>query len=58
MIPNLIGMQKAAAQTAWTAAGFTRHLDVWNGQPNATAATQTRPAFQCMAANTTMTIGN
>jgi hypothetical protein len=58
VIPNLIGLNKANAQTAWTAAGFTAgNLTVWNGQPNALTVTQTRQAFQCMAANTTMTIG-
>jgi hypothetical protein len=58
VIPNLIGLNKAAAQAAWQAAGFTpANLSTWNGQPNALTATQTRQAFQCMAANTTMTIG-
>lgn len=58
LIPNLIGLNKANAQSAWTAAGFTAgNLSVWNGQPNALTVTQTRQAFQCMAANTTMTIG-
>ena len=58
MIPNLIGLNKAGAQAAWTAAGFTAgNLSVWNGQNNALTVTQTRQAFQCMAANTTMTIG-
>jgi hypothetical protein len=58
LIPNLISLNKAAAQTAWTAAGFTAaNLSTWNGQPSASTATQTRQAFQCMAANTTMTIG-
>ena len=58
VIPNLIGLNKAGAQAAWTAAGFTAgNLSVWNGQNNALTVTQTRQAFQCMAANTTMTIG-
>jgi hypothetical protein len=58
LIPNLIGLNKAAAQAAWTAAGFTGgNLTTWNGQGSALTATQTRQAFQCMAANTTMTIG-
>ena len=50
VIPNLIGLNKAAAQAAWTAAGFTAgNLSVWNGQNNALTVTQTRQAFQCMA---------
>ena len=58
VIPNLIGLNKAGAQAAWTAAGFTAgNLSVWNGQNNALTVTQTRQAFQCMGANTTMTIG-
>jgi hypothetical protein len=58
LIPNLIDLDKANAQAAWMAAGFTAgNLSAWNGQPNALTATQTRQAFQCMGANTTMTIG-
>ncbi len=57
VVPDLIGLAKAAAQTAWTSAGFTGTLSVWSGQPSATVVTQTRPAYGCIAANSTMTIG-
>jgi hypothetical protein len=56
VVPNLIGLQKAAAQAAWTAAGFTTALTVWNGQPNATVVTQNRPAFECVPASSAMTV--
>ena len=56
VIPNLIGLTKAAAGTAWTAAGLTGTLSTWNGQPNATVVAQSRPAFGCVAGNSTMTV--
>lgn len=55
-VPNLIGLQKAAAQTAWTAAGFTGTLSVWSGQPNDAVVTQNRTAFDCLAESSTMTV--
>lgn len=55
-VPDLLGLQKAAAQTAWTAAGFTGTLTVWNGQNSATVVTQSRLAFACVAATSTMTV--
>lgn len=54
VVPNLIGTTKAAAQTAWTAAGFTGTLNSWNGNGNTVA--QNRPAFECRAQNSTITI--
>ena len=56
VVPNLIGLTKAAAQTAWTAAGLTGTLTTWSGQTNATAVAQSRPSFGCVAASSTMTI--
>ena len=55
-VPDLIGLQKANAQAAWTAAGFTGSLAVWSGQPNATAVTQTRAAYDCIPQTSGMTI--
>ena len=57
LIPNLIGLQKAQAQAAWTAAGFPAGgLTVWNGNPNAATVTQSRSAYSCVATSATMTI--
>ena len=56
VIPNLIGLTKAAAQTTWTNAGLTGALTTWNGQNNATVVVQSRPAFGCVAGNSTMTV--
>jgi hypothetical protein len=57
LIPDLIGLNKAAAQAAWTSAGFPAGgLTVWNGNPNATTVTQTQQAFQCVESTTTMAI--
>lgn len=57
LIPDLIGLDKAAAQAAWTSAGFPAGgLTVWNGNPNATTVTQTQQAFQCVESTTTMAI--
>ncbi len=55
-VPNLIGLNKAQAQAAWTSAGFTGTLTVWNGQPSATVVTQSRQAFTCVAQSSTMTV--
>jgi TadE-like protein len=54
-VPNLVGLNKAGATAAWTAAGFTGALTTWNGQPNSLVVNQTRPAFTCVAATSTMT---
>ena len=55
-VPNVIGLNKANSQAAWTAAGFTGTLSVWGGQPNALTLAQSRPAFECVAATSTMTV--
>jgi len=56
-VPNLIGLSKSQAQTAWTGAGFTSTLDVWSSNNGALrVVTQTRPAFECVAATSTMTV--
>jgi hypothetical protein len=56
VIPNLIGIVKAPAVAAWTAAGFTTALATWGGNNASTVATQSRIAYSCMANNTTMTV--
>ena len=57
VVPNLIGITKAAAQTAWTDAGFTGTLTSWSGSPNPDATVaQSRQAFSCMAPATTITV--
>jgi uncharacterized repeat protein (TIGR01451 family) len=58
VVPNLVrtpALNKAAAQTAWTAAGFTSALATWSGQPNATVVAQSLQAFSCQAQNVSMT---
>lgn len=57
VVPNLIGMTKANAQTAWTAAGFTGALTSWSGQNSALTVVQNRQAFECRARTSTITIG-
>lgn len=55
-VPDLIGLAKAPAATAWTAAGFSTALDTWGGQNSALVVTQTRTAFACVPATSTMTV--
>lgn len=57
VVPNLIGLQKAAAEAEWTRAGFTRALDTWSGQSTARVVSQDRQAFECRAADTRMRVG-
>ncbi len=55
-VPNLIGLAKAPAVTAWSNAGFTGSLTTWNGQPNALVVAQGRQAFSCVATASGMTV--
>ncbi len=56
-VPNLIGLTKAQAQTAWTAAGFTGALGDWGSGHNSDGAvTQSVLAYGCAPASTTITI--
>lgn len=57
VVPNLIGMTKANAQSAWTAAGFTGAMTTWSGQPSAPILVQNRQGFECRAATSTITVG-
>jgi uncharacterized repeat protein (TIGR01451 family) len=55
VVPNLIGLTKSAAQTAWMNAGFSSgNLTTWNGQPNSTVGTQNVQASSCASSGTTM----
>lgn len=54
VVPSLIGLTSAEAQTLWTAAGFTGAVTSWSG--SGTAVTQNRQAFSCQAPTTTVTI--
>lgn len=56
VVPNLIGMTKANAQAAWTAAGFTGAMTSWSGQNSAPILTQNRQAFECRALTSTITV--
>ncbi len=57
VIPNLVGLTKVQSQAAWNSAGFTpANLTTWNGNNAGPTITQTRTAFTCVAANSTMTI--
>lgn len=57
VVPNLIGGTKAAAQAAWTSAGFpVGQLSTWTGHTSAVVATQNVQAFSCVAPTTTMTV--
>lgn len=56
VVPNLIGLTKAAAQTAWTSAGFIGAMTSWSGQNSALILTQNRQAFECRALTSTITV--
>lgn len=56
VVPNLIGLTKAAAQTAWTTAGFTGALSTWSGSNSATTVAQSQQAYACLVPGTTITI--
>jgi uncharacterized repeat protein (TIGR01451 family) len=56
IVPSLIGLTKAQAQTAWTAAGFTGAITNWSGQNAALTIAQNRQAYDCLAPTTTVTI--
>ena len=59
VIPNLISLTKTNAIAAWTAAGFSAaNLTSWKNKDSDPVVTQTRQAFQCLPANTTLTINN
>jgi uncharacterized repeat protein (TIGR01451 family) len=55
-VPNLIDRTKTQALADWTAAGFTGTLISWTGGPNRPVVTQSRPAFECVPASSTMRI--
>lgn len=56
VVPNLVGLTKSAAQTAWTAAGFSGTVTSWSGQNGAAVVTQNRQAFDCRATNSPITL--
>lgn len=56
VVPNLIGMTKANAQTAWTNAGFTTTISSWGGSNGSPILTQTRQAFECRSRTSTITV--
>jgi uncharacterized repeat protein (TIGR01451 family) len=56
VVPNLIGLVKASAQTAWTNAGFTTALNVWGGNASSTVVTQSIQAFGCTTQTSSMTV--
>ena len=56
LVPNLIGLLKGPASTAWSAAGFTGSLSTWGGHNSDDVAVQSRPAFTCAAATSTMSV--
>ncbi len=55
-VPDMIGLNKASALAAWTAAGFIGTLTPWTGAPGASTVTQSRRAFSCEPPGTTATI--
>lgn len=56
VVPNLIGLTKTAAQTAWTSAGFTSALGVWGGNNSAIVVAQNQQAYSCLGASSAMTV--
>jgi hypothetical protein len=53
-VPSLIGLNRTTGPAAWTAAGFTGTYNNFNG--NGTVVTQSRQAFSCMAASTSISV--
>jgi uncharacterized repeat protein (TIGR01451 family) len=56
VVPNVVGLTKTVATSAWTAAGFTGAVTSWSGSPNTIVISQNRQAYGCLASNTTLTI--
>ena len=57
VVPNLVGLTKTNAETAWQAAGFAlSNLLRWSGNAGAAVVTQSQQAFSCVSAGSTMTI--
>ena len=57
VVPNLMGLTKAAATTAWTTtAGFTGALTTWSGHTSAPVVTQNRTPFSCLARTSTAVV--
>jgi hypothetical protein len=57
LIPNLLARTKTQAEGDWTAAGFTlANLTSWKNKNSDPVLTQSKAAFQCVAASSTMTI--
>jgi hypothetical protein len=54
VVPSLIGLNRTTGPAAWTAAGFTGTYNNFNG--NGTVVTQSRQAFSCMAASTSISV--
>jgi len=54
VVPNLIGLARTPAQTAWTTAGFTGTYNNFSGGGN--VVTQSVEAFSCKAATTPITV--
>lgn len=56
-VPNVIGLTRDAVAATWGNAGFTVPANwPWNGQPGATALTQSVRAYGCVPATTNMTV--
>jgi uncharacterized repeat protein (TIGR01451 family) len=49
VVPDMLGLTKANATSAWSGAGFSGALTTWNGQNSALAVTQNRSPFTCLA---------
>jgi TadE-like protein len=57
VIPNLIGMKYNAARSAWQNAGFApANFSPPSGNNNTIVGTQNRVAYECKAANTSITV--
>lgn len=57
LVPNLIGLSKADAQTAWVNAGYASgNLTEWSGHNSDPVVTQNVQAFTCAPSTTTMTV--
>jgi uncharacterized repeat protein (TIGR01451 family) len=55
LVPNVIGLTLTTGKAAWTAAGFT---GAYTNIASGVILNQTRQAFSCMAASTTIVVKN
>lgn len=56
VVPNLISLEKATAESIWSSSGFTTALGTWSGATTAKVVTQNQPAFSCIPQTSSMAV--